>query len=140
MRRMLIAAVAMMALTSGCATTRDEELTLTDVFGPAMSPADLERAIATAAAFPLGDEKNPVRVNMPQGEQAYLARLRCSDGAAPAFARDGSVGIGVYGKILDLYSVKCAAGTPASAAVYMDMYHRDHREQRPIAGFTIVAE
>lgn len=33
-----------------------------------------------------------LEVCMPGGEAAYLARLRCSDGSAPKFARRGSVG------------------------------------------------
>ena len=74
---------------------------------------------------------------MPPGQRAYLARLRCSDGTAPAFQRRGSMGIGPYGAIVDLYDLKCAAGTPATAAVYMDMYH-DHVEDRAVPGFSIV--
>jgi hypothetical protein len=73
---------------------------------------------------------------MPVGERAYLARLRCSDGNAPAFERAGSVGAGPYGKIMDLYHLKCLTGQPATASVYMDMYH-DHVEDRPVPGFTI---
>jgi hypothetical protein len=141
MRSLTIAGVLMLALTTGCATTHKDAMVLKGgLFGPAMSRAELNRAIAKAAAFPLGDEKNPVRVNMPPGEQAYLARLRCSDGTAPAYRRDGSLGTGVYGNILDLYSVSCATGAPAAAKVHMDMYHPDHSETRAIPGFTIVAQ
>lgn len=137
MRSLSIAGVLLFALTTGCATSQDDGLT-GGLFGPAMSASKLDRAIATATAFPLGAEENPVRVYMPLGQQAYLARLRCSDGAAPAFKRDGSMGIGVYGNILDLYSVTCATGTPAAVKVHMDMYHAKHSETRPVPGFTIV--
>ncbi len=96
----------------------------------------LKTAIAAAQAHPLGSEKNPIRADMPPGERAYLARLRCADGNAPAFERLGSTGIGPYHNILDLYTVQCAGAQPVS--VYIDMYH-DHVETAPVAGFTIVA-
>jgi hypothetical protein len=94
----------------------------------------LEKAIAKAEANPLGSKANPVRENMPQGEYAYLHRLRCADGQAPAVARSGNVGTGIYGNIVDLFQVTCAGAKPVE--VYMDMYH-DGPELRPIPGFTI---
>lgn len=103
----------------------------------ALQGKQLEKAIARAEAHPLGSPENPVRVSMPQGERAYLAKLRCSDGSAPAFAREGNVGIGVFGNIVDLYRLRCATGAPAEAAVYMDMYHPQHAESRAVPGFTL---
>jgi hypothetical protein len=99
-----------------------------------LSDKKMAKAIAKAESSPLGSKSNPVRENMPEGELAYLRRLRCADGQAPAFHRKGSVGIGVYGNILDLYSVACAGAAPAE--VYMDMYH-DGPENRPLPGFTM---
>lgn len=96
----------------------------------------LRTAITTAQAHPLGSEKNPVRAKGPEGERAYLARLRCADGNAPAFERLGSTGIGPYRNILDLYTVQCAGAAPLS--VYIDMYHK-HAEPAALPGFTIVA-
>lgn len=96
----------------------------------------LRTAIATAQAHPLGSEKNPVRARGPEGERAYLARLRCADGNAPAFERLGSTGFGPYRNILELYTVQCAAAAPLS--VYFDMYHK-HLEPTALPGFTIVA-
>lgn len=101
-----------------------------------MKGKKLEKAIKKAAAYPLGSEKNPVRENMPEGEKAYLSRLRCADGNAPAFNRAGSVGDSPYGYIMDLYNVTCPGA--AAVEVYMDMYH-DGGEQQPVPGFTIVA-
>jgi hypothetical protein len=95
---------------------------------------ELAQAIAKAERQPLGSQANPVRENMPAGEIAYLRRLRCKDGQAPAQERVGNVGPGVYGNIVDLYKVTCP-GAPATN-VYMDMYH-DGPENRPIPGFTI---
>lgn len=84
---------------------------------------------------PLGSERNPVKVKMPQGERAYLDRLRCPDGSAPAYERRGSGGPARDGDIIDFYTVTCPGAEPVT--VVMDMYHRD-REDRPVPGFTIV--
>ena len=86
----------------------------------------------------LGTRSNPVQSRGPFGEREYLSRLRCPDGAAPSFSRNGSVGAGEDGHILDLYSVICPSGFRAS--VYMDMYHGDVRERRAVPGFTALAE
>lgn len=99
-----------------------------------MSPKKLAKAIAKAEAHPLGSKLNPVRENMPEGELAYLRRLRCSGGEAPSFERKGNVGIGVYGSIVDHYAVTCPGAAPVD--VYMDMYH-DGPENRPVPGFTM---
>lgn len=87
---------------------------------------------------PLGSEINPVRARGPFGEREYLQRLRCPGGVAPTFSRDGSVGSGADGHILDVYSVACPRAGRAS--VYMDMYHGSVRERRPVPGFTVLAE
>lgn len=141
MREFLLRASLLMAAAvgvSGCAsTTQDDQLT-GGIFGPAFGPEEMARKIAAAAAHPIGSEQNPVRSSGPPGERAYIARLRCSNGQAPQILGRGSTGIGPFGNILDLYSIRCAAGTPATAELYMDMYH-DHVEAQPIRGFTIVA-
>jgi hypothetical protein len=99
-----------------------------------MSPKKLAKAIARAEKSPLGSKANPVRVNMPEGQIAYLRRLRCADGRAPAFVRQGNVGPGVYRTIVDRYTVTCPDAAPVDA--YMDMYH-DGPEDRPLPGFTM---
>jgi len=91
---------------------------------------------ATINAVPLGEKGNPVRVHMPPGQHAYLSRLVCSNGAPPTFRRVGNFGVGVYGTVIDGYDVDCA-GT--KRLVYMDMYHPDYIERRPVPGFTIRA-
>ncbi len=131
--RRALATAAVLALTA-CATSSDDDL---DLFGSALKGTKLETAAIAAAAHPLGSEKNPVRVNMPEGERAYLERLRCSDGNAPTFERGGSVGTGPYGTIMDVYELRCLSGQPANSSVYMDMYHGDYVENRTIPGFTI---
>lgn len=113
-----------------------EELMRALGFG-GMEGAALDKAIAQAASHPLGFSKNPVRADSPPGERAYLRRLRCADGTPPSFERQGSSGIGPFGRIMDIYRARCAGGEPA--AIYMDMYHKGAVEARPVAGFTIEA-
>lgn len=103
-----------------------------------MQGAELERAIAAAAAHPLGSRDNPVRASTPSGQRAYLARLRCAEGGAPRFERSGNLGPGIYGNIVDAYQVTCRGAE--AVTVVMDMYHRGHVEDRPVPGFEIVPD
>jgi hypothetical protein len=96
---------------------------------------DLEKAIKKAEEHPLGSAQNPVRVTMPQGQRLYLSRLRCSDGKAPEFYRQGNVGPGPFGNIVDLYKVSCPGAEPLESDVYMDMYHGGFIESRIVPGF-----
>jgi hypothetical protein len=98
----------------------------------------LQKAIEKADAHPLGSEQNPVRAAMPQGQRAYLADLRCSDGKPPEFNRIGNMGIGTFGNIVDAYSLRCEGSEPAASTIYMDMYHAGYREKRAPLGFTLV--
>ena len=84
----------------------------------------------------LGSEQNPVRVRGPDGERAYLRRLRSGDGTPPQFDRRGSGGPGPDGHIIDFYSVVCPGQEPDT--IIMDMYHRGG-EGRAVPGYTIVA-
>lgn len=87
----------------------------------------------------LGSKLKPVRADNPSGEEAYLKRLRCPGGAAPAFSRQGSMGYGGYGNIVDLYQLRCP-NSGEDRAIYMDMYHRGYVETRPVPGFTLAGE
>jgi hypothetical protein len=98
----------------------------------------LEKAIVHASAFPLGSGKNPVRVDMPEGQRAYLSKLRCENGEAPKFERGGSVGEAPFGSIVDVYEVDCGASAPGKVAIYLDMYHSGHTETRAVPGFSII--
>jgi hypothetical protein len=118
-------------------TAADMRAMYKELGSPGLEGAALQKAIAEADKSPLGSEKNPIRVNMPAGERYYLGRLRCLDKATPAFNRSGSVGIGPYGYILDLYAVTCPGKAPVQ--VYMDMYH-DQPEARPVPGFTVISD
>lgn len=97
----------------------------------------LDAALRTASAFPLGSRENPVRANMPDGQRAYLSRLRCGDGAAPSYERIGNFGPGPFGSIIDGYRVTCVIGELKERQVFMDMYHPTHVEVAPVPGFAI---
>ncbi len=130
------AALALLAGLSSLAQADD----LSDIFGGGgLKGKKLETAILKANEHPLGSDKNPVRVNMPYGQRAYLAKLKCSDGKTPAFQRGGSVGIGPFGSIVDVYDVDCGAAAPGNVAVFMDMYHANHEEKNAVPGFTMDA-
>lgn len=137
----LLAAFALLSAVAGPAIAQARPNEARDMMrnfgGGGLSGKKLAKAIAKAERSPLGSKANPVRENMPAGQLAYLARLRCSDGSRPAAARQGNVGMGVYRNIVDLYRVVCPGADPVD--VYMDMYH-DGPELRPIPGFTIAAE
>lgn len=98
----------------------------------------LDAAIEKASEHPFGSAENPVRASTPWGQRAYLDRLRCTDGAAPTYARGGSVGASPYGNIMDVYNVDCGAAEPGSVEIYMDMYHKGHLETAAVPGFTIL--
>jgi hypothetical protein len=134
-----LAALAALFGASTTATAADDDSALERMLSgeSALQGAELERALAEADHHPLGSMQNPVRASMPPGERAYLDRLRCPDGRAPRYERQGSGGDSPYGNIIDYYAVQCAGAEPVS--VIMDMYHRGHVETRPVPGFTIVA-
>ncbi len=96
-----------------------------------------EDSVAEAATHPLGSIANPVRVGGPEGERAYLARLRCAGGARPSIGSRRSGGVGAFGTIVDLYPLDCGAAAPGRFDLVMDMYHEEHREQNAPPGFDI---
>jgi len=101
---------------------------------PASPEEELRALVAAADAHPLGTRENPVRVGGPDGERAYLARLRCPNGAAPRIGARREVGAGAFGSVVAAYQVICGdADTP----VVFDMYHEEHVETRAPAGFTL---
>jgi hypothetical protein len=135
-----IQALARQAPAGGDAATSELEDMLDLTGGGRLKGARLEAAIAKASAYPLGSRENPVRVSMPQGQHAYLRRLRCSNDKAPTFERVGNFGPGVFGSIIDGYQVTCTGdGPPAETMIYMDMYHPDHDETAAPPGFTFKA-
>jgi len=113
--------------------------TLFSGIGEGTSDSALEAAFAAAAAFPLGTLRNPVRVGGPEGEQAYVARLRCSDGKAPRLAPKRPGGIGAFGSLVEAFPLDCGAAAPGKVDLMMDMYFEEHSETRPPPGFSLAA-
>ncbi len=95
---------------------------------------ELRQQVADADAHPLGTLENPVRVGGPDGERAYLARLRCADGAAPRVGNRREAGAGAFGSIVAAYEVVCGA---SAGRIVFDMYHEEHVENRAPPGFTL---
>lgn len=140
MCRNIILVSAMAFMVSGPAIAGDRSSNLLERMlsgGPMLDEPELGKRIAEAEKHPLGTKDNPVRVAMPQGERAYLANLRCSDGKAPSFFRTGNLGPGVYMSTIDDYVVDCGSAAPGQVHVVMDMYFPGHNESRPVPGFTM---
>jgi len=95
---------------------------------------EMRRLVAAAEAHPLGTTENPVRVGGPEGERAYLGRLRCPDGQTPRIGARREAGVGAFGSVVAGYELGCGAGT---ARIVFDMYHQEHVETRAPAGFTV---
>ena len=117
----------------GDRTTSPEQM----LAGIGETDSDYEQAVAEAAKHPLGSVANPVRVGGPEGERAYLARLRCSGGARPGIGQRRSGGVGAYGTIVDLFPLDCGTAAPGRYDLVMDMYHEEHRETGAPPGFAI---
>ncbi len=107
---------------------------------PRLSKKKVKKIAKKAEAHPLGSRDNPVRSYLPQGQRAYLDRLRCADGNAPVYERSGNLGPGIYQTIIDNYAVDCGESAPGKVNIVMDLYHPDYVEIQPVAGFTIVPE
>lgn len=126
MRRLLPAFVLLIAATPAAAQLG---------FGP--SPREVARLVERAREHPLGTARNPVRVGMPAGEHAYIARLRCGDGSRPRVGDRHNDGVGAFGTIVDVWPLDCGAAAPGRFNLIMDMYHPDHVETRAPEGFTL---
>ena len=109
---------------------------LADV-GSGNTDEELQRAIAAAAAHPLGTAENPVRVAGPEGTQAYLGRLKCADGSAPRIGARREGGVGAYGSLVELYPLDCGAAAPGKLDLRVDIYHQENVESRAPAGFRL---
>jgi hypothetical protein len=131
--------IFLVALLTGCAAQKSKD----DVNVAALEAMLMLKAphpnlnaeeTTRVASFPLGTAENPVRAAGPNGQRAYLMRLRCPNGEAPRFQREGSAGSGPYGSIMDIYAISCKGLPPQS--IYMDMYHIGYEESRAVQGLT----
>ena len=86
----------------------------------------------------VGSETNPIRCHEPNGERAYLGRLIDENGDRIKTLARFSTDLSPYGNIMDVYMYENADGERKS--VYMDMYHPDFVDNRPVPGFRIRSE
>ena len=141
--RFLLAAFALSLLAAPAVALkppRQESPAPLDVLaevGLGNSDAELQRSIAAAAAHPLGTLANPVRVAGLEGAQAYVGRLRCSDGSAARVGSRRDGGVGAYGSIVHLFPVDCGAAAPGRIDLLVDIYHEENVETRAPAGFRL---
>lgn len=140
MRTLLIPAFAAMltaapaaAQALGARTIPPEQI-LAEM-GSGNSDEELARAVAAAAAFPLGTAANPVRVGGPDGAMAYIAGLRCADGSSPKTGASAAAGTGAFGSVVAAYPLDCGRAAPGAFRLVMDLYHEEHREDRAPPGF-----
>jgi hypothetical protein len=106
--------------------------------GSGLSDEAIARDIEAAEAHPLGTIENPVRVGGPEGERAYIARLRCGDGSAPQAGSRSAAGVGAFGSLVNRYRLDCGAAAPGTVDLVFDMYHDGHVETRAPHGLAIV--
>ena len=78
-----------------------------------------------------------MRVGGPEGELAYLAQLRCADGASPRVGAREEAGVGAFGS--GRARLSCSTCGSSGARIVFDMYHEEHVEDRAPPGFTIQA-
>jgi len=133
----LFAAAAVAATPASARPPREQSPAPADLLAGLGFDLSDEKAVAAAAAYPLGSLQNPIRVGGPQGERAYLSRLRCADGSAPAIGARGSGGVGAFGSITGAFPLDCGGAGPGKMRVVMDMYHSEHREERAPPGLRI---
>ena len=131
-------------LLSSCASQKQAELKNSS-FSPRQMMIDLQGGEPVQPdpkeleKYPLGSAHNPIRVDGVMGERSYLISLSCHDNSSPSFKRAGSVGIGPYGFILDLYEVECVNNPESKKhSIYMDLYHPGYIENRAVPGFGII--
>jgi hypothetical protein len=133
---LLLAAAAPASAQKLGARTAPPEQSMAGI-GEGSSDAEYQREVEAAAAFPLGSLRNPVRVAGPEGERAYLARLRCADGAMPRIGVPRPGGAGGFGNVVDIVPLDCGAAAPGRAEILLDMWHEEHVETAAPSGFAI---
>jgi hypothetical protein len=81
-----------------------------------------------------GTAGNPIRCDGVKGERWYLSRLRSAEGERFSWTRDGSIGGGPDGHILDRYR------NGADATLCLDLYHPRYIEIRAPKGYRLMTE
>jgi hypothetical protein len=135
MRLRLFAIALILALPTAAQAQTPRQMM--EQLGGAPSARQVARAVERARNEPLGSQANPVRVSGVEGEHAYMGRLRCADGSPPEIGQRANVGVGVFGTIVDLWSLDCGDAAPGRFDLALDMYHDNHDETRAPPGLTL---
>lgn len=136
---LLLVAAALSIPAAAQKPPREQSPAPRDIFngiGSGNSDAEVARVIAAASAHPLGTAENPIRVAGPEGERAYIARLRCTDGSMPMIGERAPAGVGAFGSVIAAYPVDCRAAAPGKLKLVFDMYHEENVETQLPAGFS----
>lgn len=128
-----IALLLAVPIAAQAATPRE----MMEQLGAAPSEEEVARAVEQARAHPLGSQDNPVRVSGVEGEHAYMGRLRCADGNRPRIGQRANVGVGVFGSIVDVWSLDCGDAAPGRFRLALDMYHDNHDETQAPPGLSL---
>jgi hypothetical protein len=72
------------------------------------------------------DQTNPI----PGNAYHYIPRLRCPQGHPIKGERDGNLGEGVDGHIVDRWTIRCLEGE-YEAVIHCDMYHQGTSGKAP---------
>ena len=140
--RILLLAAALLAAPAAAQTpglgkrTAPPEQSMAGI-GGGSSDAEIARAEQAAAGFPLGSLQNPVRVGGPEGERAYLGRLRCADGKPPRAGIGRPGGTDAFGSVAEMVTLDCGAAAPGRTELAFDLYFEEHREDRAPGGFAL---
>jgi hypothetical protein len=135
--RLPILALALLATAAPALAQDSSSRQMMEELGMAPPRQEVARAVERARSQPLGSARNPVRVSGPGGEHAYIARLRCADGARPRVGDRFNAGIGAFGSIVDVWPLDCGDAAPGRFELVMDMYHDDYVETQAPAGFSL---
>lgn len=131
---LLLSSAPVAAQQLGARTTSPRDMAAE--LGPGAPEEEMRTLVAAAERHPLGTIENPIRVGGPEGEHAYLGRLRCANGTAPTVGARSSAGVGAFGSVVASYDVTCGG---ARHRLVFDMYHEEHVETRAPADFTLVS-
>ena len=135
---MSLAFIALLAAAAPQQAPREQSPVPKDVVAPpgaGNTDEEIAAQIAATNAHPLGTALNPIRVGGPEGAQAYLASLRCSDGKAPRVGEARKGDVGAFGSVLQLYPLDCGSAAPGKIDLNVDLYQEEHAETRAPAGF-----
>jgi hypothetical protein len=135
MKPLILATLIAFAITLHCHA--DPKAPDKPAAGEAKVPAGVDPKLTSEDADYGYSREKPIKVGSkdefggPKAERAYLDSLRDEAGKGVTYHRQGSVGAGPDGNILDLYEVKTSTGR--TLGLYIDMYHPKNDPKKQLA-------